>query len=123
MPENYISKYDEKGSVHISEDVIYVMASASIAEVDGVGGLSNTIGTELVELLGRKSVSRGIKVAVDGDQITIDALITVRYGYGVTAVAQKVQDEIASAVESMTGLKPIVNVHVTGIAFDKAANA
>ncbi|MDO4749841.1 MAG: Asp23/Gls24 family envelope stress response protein [Eubacteriales bacterium] len=122
MPENYITKQNETGNVHIAEDVLYVMASASVAEVDGVAGLSNTFGSDLVELLGRKSLSRGIKVTVEEDTITIDALITVRYGYVVTDVAKKVQEEIASSVESMTGMKPVVNVHVTGIAFDKASN-
>lgn len=121
MPENYITCQEENGSISISEDVICVMVSASIAEVDGVAGLSNTIGAELTELLGKKSVSKGIKVSFEDCTVIIDALIMVRYGYGVTVVARKVQEEISSAVEAMTGLKVVVNVHVTGIAFDKSA--
>ena len=31
----------------------------------------------------------------------------------------KVQEQVAASVESMTGLKVKVNVHVTGISFDK----
>ena len=43
----------------------------------------------------------------------------VRYGYAVTVVAKKVQEQVAASVESMTGLNVKVNVHVTGIAFEK----
>ena len=58
MPENYIARQDEHGSINISEDVIAVMVAAAASEVDGVAGLANTIGTDLAELLGRKSVSK-----------------------------------------------------------------
>lgn len=39
----------------------------------------------------------------------------VRYGYGVTVVAKKVQDQVAVSVEDMTGLKTVVNVHITAL--------
>jgi hypothetical protein len=61
-----------------------MVPSATIAEVDGVAGLSNTMGAELTELLGKKSVSKGIKVSFEDGTVIIDALILVRYGYGVT---------------------------------------
>ena len=44
----------------------------------------------------------------------------VRYGSNVVGVAQQVQDAVTAAVESMTGMgTPVVNVHVSGVAFDK----
>ena len=44
----------------------------------------------------------------------------VRYGCNVVSVAKEVQDKVTSAVESMTGMgSPVVNVHVSGVAFDK----
>ena len=119
MGENYVTRKDEKGSINISEDVIAVMVSAAIAEVDGVAGPSNTIASELVEFLGKKSVQKGIKVQFDENNITIDTIITVRFGSNITEVAQKVQSEIATSVSNMTGMQPTVNVHVSGIAFDR----
>ena len=118
MPENYITCQDEKGSINISEDVVAAMVRAAITEVDGVAGVATSTGTELAELLGIKSAAKGIKVQiVDG---TVDTIITVRYGCSVVAVAKAVQESVTSAVESMTGMgKPIVNVHVSGVAFDK----
>ena len=50
----------------------------------------------------------------------IDVIIMVRYGSNVVSVAKQVQDTVTGAVESMTGMgAPVVNVHVSGVAFDK----
>ena len=62
MAENYIARADERGSINISEDVIAVMVGAAVHEVEGVAGLSNTIGSELADFIGRKSVTKGVKV-------------------------------------------------------------
>lgn len=114
MPENYINISCEKGSVHISEEVIAVITAAAISEVEGVAGIAGAN-----EFVGKKNVSRGVKVYFGEDEITIDTHIMVRYGSGIAGVAGKVQDSVISAVESMTGIKPTVNVHVTGVTFDK----
>ena len=103
MPENYITCQDEKGCINISEDVVAAMVRAAITEVDGI-----------------KSAAKCIKVQIVDGTMTVDTIITVRYGCSVVAVAKAVQESVTSAVESMTGMgKPIVNVHVSGVAFDK----
>ncbi len=119
MPENYIARQDERGSINISEDVIAVMVGAAITEVEGVAGLANTIGSELVEFLGRKNVSKGVKVQFVEDKIVVDVIVTVRFGVKINEVGVKVQEAVASAVESMTGLDSIVNVHISGISYEK----
>lgn len=116
----YITCQEEKGSINISEDVIAVMVTAAITEVDGVSGLAHSAGQELVELFGKKNASKGVKVRFEDGKVVVDTIIIVRYGNAVTEVAQKVQDAVAVAVESMTGMgMPRVNVHVCGVAFDK----
>lgn len=115
----YITVQDEKGSVNISDDVVAVVVSAAVAEVDGVAGLANTVGGELADRFGKKNTTRGVKVQFCESEITIDALIMVRYGYAIATVAKKVQEAITGAVESMVGFTPVVNVHVSGVAFDK----
>lgn len=103
MPENYITCQDEKGSINISEDVVAAMVRAAITEVDGVAGVATSTGTELAELLGIKSAAKGIKVQIVDGTMTVDTIITVRYGCSVVAVAKAVQESVTSAVESMTG--------------------
>ena len=120
MGENYITCQGEHGSINISEDVLYSMVRAAVGEIDGIAALTNNAGAELAELLGIKNVGRGVKIQIQDGQITVDIIIMVRYGSNIVGVAQQVQDAVTAAVESMTGMgSPVVNVHVSGVAFDK----
>ena len=111
MPENYITSQTEKGNISISEDVIQVMVNAAVSEIEGVAGLSSVPGADIAEFLGIKSATTppSVKIAAENGQAVIDILIMVRYGYGVTVVAKKVQDQVAVSVEDMTGLKTVVS--------------
>ncbi len=120
MGETYISCREEKGSINISEDVISSMVRAAVAEVEGVAGLSNTAGAEIAELIGLKTVTKGVKVQLNDDRIVVDTIITVQYGCKIVEVARNVQEKVLAVIQSTTGFdKAEVNVHVSGIAFEK----
>lgn len=119
MAENYITKQAERGTVNISEDVIAVMVAAAVAEAEGVAGMGSPSTPELVELFGRKNPGKGLKIRFIDEKITIDVLINVRASGSITDVAVHVQDVVCTEVESVTGMSAVVNVHVTGIVFDK----
>lgn len=120
MGDNYISCKAENGSINISEDVISTMVRTAITEIDGVASISNTAGAELAELIGIKTVSKGIKVQIVDDTIKVDAVILVRYGCNIVNVAKEVQNSVTEAVQAITGIdKAEVNVHVSGVAFEK----
>ena len=120
MGDNYISCKAENGSINISEEVISTMVRTAITEIDGVAGISNTAGAELAELIGIKTVSKGIKVQIVDDTIKVDAIILVRYGCNIVNVAKDVQNSVTEAVQAITGIdKAEVNVHVSGVAFEK----
>ena len=96
------------------------MVRSVLNEVEGVAGLSNTAGAELAELIGLKSVSKGVKVQFEDGRVVVDIIITVVYGCNIVNVAKAVQDKILSVVQATTGIETAeVNVHVSGIAFDK----
>ena len=119
MAENYITKQEEKGTVNISEDVVAVMVAAAVQEVEGVASLGSPSTPELMELFGRKNPVKGLKIRFIDEKITIDVLINVRASGSVTDTAVRVQDAVCGEVESITGMNTVVNVHVTGISFDK----
>ena len=120
MGENYITCQVEKGSINISEEVITSIVKSAISEVEGVAGLSNTAGAELAELIGLKTVTKGVKVQFNDGKIIVDVIINVSYGSSIVSVAREVQDKLLSAVQSVTGIeKAKINVHVAGISFDK----
>ena len=119
MPDNYITIADEKGSINISEDVIAVIASNAVAEVDGIAAFSSTSGADLGELIGKKPTAKGVRVSFADDVVCVDLTVMVRFGVSITGVAEKAQRTVSAAVESMTGLRSSVNVRVTGVTFDK----
>jgi len=117
-----VTRTDELGNIHISEEVLSVIAAAAAIEVEGVGGLAGTLGTDIAELLGKKSQSRGIHLQVEGEAVTVHVAILVKYGYVITDVAKQVQENIASSVEATSGLTvAAVNVNVGGVVFEKGS--
>ena len=119
MPENYICIAGEQGDVYIAEEVLARIVGTAVSEVEGVESLSAGIPMEKGERVGKKSQIKGVRVGFSGDIVRIDAAIFVRYGQSVAAVGEAAQKTAAAAVESMTGLKSFVNVHVAGVAFDR----
>lgn len=118
---DYISRSDELGNIHISEEVLAVIAAAAALEVEGVGSLAGDLGTDLVEMLGgKKNLSKGVRLNVNGENITVELSIFIKYGYVITDVAKKVQNAVSAAIENMSGLTlECVNVHVAGVTFAK----
>lgn len=120
MAENYISCKDTNGSINISEEVISTMVRTAVTEVEGVAAISNNAGAELAELIGAKILPKGVRVQIVDDTVKVDAVILVRYGCNIVNVAKDVQTSVREIVNSVTGMdKSEVNVHVSGIAFDK----
>ena len=119
MPDTYFTIPDEKGSINISEDVIAAITGNALSEMEGIAAFSNTAGSELSELIGKKSISKGIRVSFADGAITIDATILVRFGGNITELCEKAQEAVSVAVDSITGVKPVVNIRVAGISFDK----
>ena len=64
MAENkeYFTQEMENGSIQISEDVVASVTGMAVLEVEGVCGLSSTIGTDIAEMLGMKTMARGIRL-------------------------------------------------------------
>ena len=122
MGENkeYVTHTDELGNIHISEEVLAVIAAAAALEVEGVSSLAANLGTDIAELLGKKNLTRGIRVQVTEESVVVELSILVKYGYTIPDVARAVQDAVYTNIESMSGLTvEAVNVNVGGITFDK----
>lgn len=104
------------GGVVISEEVISVIASVAAKGVKGVFGMSTTISGGFAEFLGKKSASKGVKVAIDGGLCGIDVYITVEYGAVIPDIAWEIQERVKSDVEAMTGLEvSAVNVNIENV--------
>ena len=119
--KEYLVHEVDKGSVNISEEVVAAIAAIAASEVEGVYGLSSSITADLKEMLGKKNMAKGVKLTLEEDVVTVEAFVILTYGYEIPVVAAGVQENVISAVESMTGLKvAAVNVDIVGISQPKA---
>lgn len=118
--KEYVVQSVEKGTVNISEEVIAAIAALAISEVDGVYGLSSSFTADLKELLGKKNMSKGVKLTLEEETVTVECFVVVTYGFEIPTVAANIQEAVTTAVESMAGLKVNeVNVDVCGISAPK----
>ncbi|MDI9259904.1 Asp23/Gls24 family envelope stress response protein [Alicyclobacillus sendaiensis] len=115
----------ERGSVHISDEVVQIIAGVATNEVDGVLSTSGSLYGGLTEsITGRKNMAKGVKVQYDeaGRSCTIDVWVQLRFGVSIPEVGYQIQEHVKSSVESMTGLRvDAVHVHVVGVAFQTDA--
>jgi len=108
----------ENGNIRIADEVVGVIAGIAATEVEGVVGMSGGIVGGISEMLGKKNLSKGVKVEVGEEEAALDLYIIVEYGVRIPEVAERVQENVKRAVESMTGLKVVeVNIHIQGVAF------
>lgn len=115
--KEYIAKSDESGSIVISEEVIASIASIAATEIDGVAGLGTS---SVADFLGMKTPSKGVKITIGEDDTEILINLSVKKGYIIPTVAKAVQENVISAVESMTGMKvKSVNIKINDVVFEK----
>ena len=107
---------NNRGEIIIADEVIAVITGLAAMEVDGVASLAGNATRELISKIGIKTLSKGVKVDVLEDVVTIEAALNLKYGFNIKAVSEKVQEKVKAAVENMTGLKVAdVNIRVAGI--------
>ncbi|MCL6547949.1 MAG: Asp23/Gls24 family envelope stress response protein [Alicyclobacillus sp.] len=111
----------ELGKIQIADEVIQIIAGLAASEVPGVAGMSGGFAGGLTEsLLGRKNLSKGVKVQfVDEDKsCSVDLSVALEFGVNIPETSLAVQENVKQAIEGMTGLRVVaVNVHVTAVVF------
>jgi uncharacterized alkaline shock family protein YloU len=106
------------GAIQISPDVIATIAGLATIETEGVAGMSGGIAGGIAELLGRKQLTKGVRVEILNERATIDVSVIVHYGVRIPDVSFAIQSRIQNALQEMTGLAvEEVNVHVLDVLF------
>ncbi len=120
MSEVFNDENTEHGTVKISDDVVAIIAGVAATEIDGVAGMSGGITGGITEMLGMKNLSKGVKVEVGDKEAAIDLYIIVEYGFNISELGEKVQQNVKNTVETMTGLNVIeVNINIQGVNIPK----
>ena len=104
---------DRIGEVQIADEVVAIIAGLAATEIDGVDSMAGNITNELVGKLGMKNLSKGVKVDVTEDHVSVDLSLNIRYGFNIPAVSEQVQEKVSAAIENMTGLTVLdVNIRI-----------
>ena len=95
--KDYVSRSDELGNIHISEEVLAAISAAAALEVEGV---------------------KGIHIKLEEEQVVVTMSVLMAYGHTIPEMGRAVQEAVKNAIESMSGLEvAAVNVSVGGIVF------
>ena len=130
MSENYPSdvKLNENpdGTVSFATEVVATIAGLAATEVEGVASMSSP-SAGLVDMFSRKNArnfTKGVRIDLDGNMVTVDITIVVEYGSPVPDVARSIQENVKKAIETMSGLDVhSVDVHVSGVSFEREQRA
>ena len=121
MVENELLVKDEQtnlGTIKIADDVVKIIAGLAATDVIGVSGMSGGVVGGIAEKLGRKNLSKGVKVEVGEKEAAVDLFVIVDYGSRIPEVSSQIQESVKKAIESMTGLIVVeVNVNIQGVNF------
>lgn len=120
MVDENLNKKIESGSVKVADDVVAIISGVAATEIKGVAGMSGGIAGGITDMLGMKNLSKGVKIELSNKEAKIDIFLIVEYGYNITEVCTKVQNNVRNTVETMTGLDVVeVNINVQGVNIPK----
>ena len=119
--KTYVLQDDDSfGTVKIADDVVAAIGSIAATEVEGVVSMAGNIGNELASKMGVKSLTKGVKVEVNGKNVKADITLIVKYGYSIPKTCKQVQEKVMQAINSMTGLTvKQVNVRIAGVSLEQ----
>jgi uncharacterized alkaline shock family protein YloU len=106
----------ESGNVKISDEAIATIASIAAKSVAGVVDLDGGPMGNFSDMIGVKNSSKGIKVEMGSDSVSVDINLIVGFGSDIADVAAAVQDAVREHIEKMTGLTvDKVNVNINSV--------
>ena len=116
----YTLENGNMGQVQIADEVVAIIAGLAATEVEGVASMAGNITNELVSKLGKKSLSKGIRVKVEDGIVNVNVALNIAYGYSVPKTCKKVQEKVKAAIENMTGLEvEKVDIQIANVSISK----
>ncbi|MBD9241477.1 MAG: Asp23/Gls24 family envelope stress response protein [Ruminococcaceae bacterium] len=113
------------GSLQISTEVLGKIARCAALEVDGVAEVScGSQNKKVKDLLERANVQLPVVVEMKDGTAEITLHLVVAFGARIPAVAEKVQENVKSAVQSMANITVSrVDLVIAGLALPAEPNA
>lgn len=121
LPLTVENDMEPSSSITYANEVVAIIAGLAASEVEGIAGMCNVNNGLKTKT---KNVTRGVKVEVGTEEVSVDIYLNVEYGTPIQRAAHDVQEGVKKGIENMTGLHVVrVDVHVQGVSFEKENNA
>ena len=119
LPVNTEPVVSDGGTISYANEVIAIISGIAASEIEGIAGMVTAGG--LGEIISKnRNITRGVKVEVGTEEVSVDLYTIIEYGQPIQKVASEVQENVRKSIESMTGLKVVrVDIHVQGVSFEK----
>ena len=112
-------KKQAKGNVTYGSNIVLSVINLATKEIAGVSSIVTKFSSMLKRWFGN-NYYEGVNVTYNKDAMNIDVYINVCFGYNVTEVAYRVQENIKNSLSGMIDVKiNRINVHVLGVEFPK----
>ena len=112
-----VSKYykieeanQEIGNIEIHSQVFEVIAHNATAEIEGVSKMFESISQSIADTFNSKKHRNGVEVEFDANGLVIDVYVSIKAGYSINEVAEKIQRNIHQMIYHMTSVKNIRNL-------------
>ena len=103
------------GNITIDKEVIAQYAGTVATECFGIVGMGITV-KDVVKLLRKDNLSKGITVTINNNKLTRDFHVIVSYGVSILAVSDNLIDNVKYKVEAFTGMEiEKINIFVEGV--------
>ena len=113
MKGSYLNTH--MGNITIDKEVIAQYAGIVAMECFGIVGMGITV-KDVVKLLKRDNVTKGITVTVNNNKLTLDFHVIVSYGVSILAVSNNLIDNVKYKVEEFTDMEiEKINIFVEGV--------
>lgn len=112
----------QTGTLKVSESVLATIVKCAALEVEGVESLAHSSAKNIstIKALLNKNTQKGaIRIRLAGDVVEIAVRVIVDYGHNVVTIAEEIQNNVKSSVQTMTGIAvAVVDVQIAGVVFE-----
>jgi uncharacterized alkaline shock family protein YloU len=91
------------GAIKIYRSAVASVVALAATEIEGVQSIGRNFFSNFLELSGKKNSEIRVEF-LPNSEVFIKVPLTIRYGYNISAVAAKVQENVRKAVEETTNL-------------------
>lgn len=112
---------NEYGTISIDNEVIARIAGLAAMDCYGIVGMAiRNVKDGFVQLLKLESLTKGIKLTVNANKVSLDFHIIVEYGTNISAIADNLISTVKYKIEDSIGLQvEHINIFVEGVRVDK----